>query len=38
VKDVPELRIVPQQLWDAVKARQVELARATGRTARSMTS
>jgi DNA invertase Pin-like site-specific DNA recombinase len=29
IKDVPELRIVPQELWDAVKARQAEAARAT---------
>jgi hypothetical protein len=29
VKDVPELRIVPQELWDAVKARQAQMARAT---------
>jgi DNA invertase Pin-like site-specific DNA recombinase len=29
VKDLPELRIVPQELWDAVKARQAQLARAT---------
>jgi len=29
VKDVPELRIVPQELWDEVKARQAQMARAT---------
>jgi hypothetical protein len=29
VKEVPELRIVPQHLWEAVKARQAQLARAT---------
>jgi hypothetical protein len=29
VKDVPELRIVPQELWEAVKARQHEMARNT---------
>ena len=29
IKDVPELRIVPQELWDAVKARQAQMARAT---------
>jgi site-specific DNA recombinase len=29
VKDVSELRIVPQELWDAVKARQAEMSRAT---------
>ena len=28
-KDVLELRIVPQELWDAVKARQAQMARAT---------
>jgi site-specific DNA recombinase len=27
--DVPELRIVPQELWEAVKARQAQMARAT---------
>ena len=27
VKDVPDLRIVPQELWDAVKARQASLDR-----------
>jgi hypothetical protein len=31
IKDVPELRIVPQELWDAVKARQAHTARATRR-------
>ena len=29
VKDVPELRIVPPELWDAVKARQGEMTRDT---------
>ena len=29
IKDVPELRIVPQELWDAVKARQAQMARDT---------
>ena len=29
VKDVPELRIVPQELWDAVKTRQAEMVRTT---------
>ena len=29
IKEVPELRIVPQGLWDAVKARQVQMARST---------
>jgi site-specific DNA recombinase len=29
VKDVPELRIVPQELWEAVKARQADMMRAT---------
>ena len=29
VKDVPELRIVPQELWEAVKARQAQMSRAT---------
>jgi Z1 domain/Recombinase/Recombinase zinc beta ribbon domain len=29
IKEVPELRIVPQELWDAVKARQAQMARAT---------
>ena len=29
IKDVPELRIIPQDLWDAVKARQSEMTRAT---------
>jgi site-specific DNA recombinase len=29
IKDVPELRIVPQELWDAVKARQGQMARDT---------
>jgi len=29
IKDVPELGIVPQELWEAVKARQAQMARAT---------
>ena len=29
VKDVPDLRIVPQELWEAVKSRQAEMSRAT---------
>ena len=29
VREVPELRIVPQELWDAVKARQAQMTRAT---------
>ena len=29
IKDLPELRIVPQELWDAVKARQAKMSRAT---------
>jgi hypothetical protein len=29
VREVPELRIIPQELWEAVKARQVEMARPT---------
>jgi DNA invertase Pin-like site-specific DNA recombinase len=29
MKEVPELRIVTQDLWDAVKARQAQMARAT---------
>ena len=28
-KEVPELRIIPQELWEAVKARQSEMTRAT---------
>jgi site-specific DNA recombinase len=28
-REVPELRIIPQELWEAVKARQSEMARAT---------
>lgn len=29
IKDVPLLRIVPQELWDAVKGRQLQMSRAT---------
>jgi len=29
VTDVPELQIVPQDLWDRAKARQAEMARGT---------
>ena len=29
IKDVPELQIVPQELWNAVKARQAQMARTT---------
>ncbi len=29
IREVPELRIIPQELWEAVKARQSEMARAT---------
>jgi site-specific DNA recombinase len=29
IKEIPELRLVPQELWDAVKARQHKLARNT---------
>jgi site-specific DNA recombinase len=29
VKDVPELRIVPQELWDKVKARQLQMSKET---------
>jgi DNA invertase Pin-like site-specific DNA recombinase len=29
VREVPELRIIPQELWEAVKARQGEMGRAT---------
>jgi site-specific DNA recombinase len=29
IKDVPELRIIPQELWDAVKARQAQMTRDT---------
>ncbi|MGC1180082.1 MAG: recombinase family protein [Methyloceanibacter sp.] len=29
VKEVPELRILPQELWEEVKARQIEMAPAT---------
>ena len=29
IREVPELRIIPQELWKAVKARQSEMARAT---------
>ena len=29
IRDVPELRIITQELWNAVKARQREMARAT---------
>ena len=38
IKDVPELRIVPQELWDAVKARQARWPARPGRIARRQTS